>query len=64
LKHFPSLRRWAISDDDRQMELDADLLTEAKEAAGVVVGAVVAGDVVARPVKHDEDRAGWDNATS
>jgi hypothetical protein len=46
------------------MELDADLLTEAKEAAGVVVGAVVAGDVVARPVKHDEDRAGWDNATS
>jgi hypothetical protein len=58
LKHFPSLRHWMISNGERRMELAADLLTDAEEAAGVATEAVGAGGVVVRPEKHDDDWRG------
>jgi hypothetical protein len=38
LKHLSSLRRCAISDGERHMELGAGLLTEAIDAASTVAG--------------------------
>jgi hypothetical protein len=38
LKHLLSLRRWAISDSERRMELGVGLLPEVAAAVGAAVG--------------------------
>jgi hypothetical protein len=45
MKHLSSLQRWAISNDESRTELDAGLLTEVADGAGVAATVLAAGSV-------------------